>query len=327
MRLFVYGMRMFDEKVFFDRFSEELGIEIGYTESPPSIFNYALAKGYDAITVLTNKIGPELMDAFRSIGVRLICTRTIGYDHIDLAHASKTGMAVCNVTYDPIGVAEFTVMLMLMTERKVKMLEARNAANDFRLNDMLGKAIGELRIGIIGAGLIGVNTLRILSGFGCELVYYNRSPSEAADRYARRVGIDELLSTCDIVSMHLQLNDETHHFLNADSFSKMKDGAVVINTGRGSLIDTEAMISALESGKLGGAGIDVIEKEFHLYYYDMRGKDLDNPYLDRLRAMDNVILFHHMAFYCETSVRGMVHNCLLCAKALEEGRELPHRLA
>lgn len=326
-RFFVYNMRMFDEKVFFDRYAKELGLEFGYTEEPPSMDNYRLAEGYDAISIITNKIDPELMDAFRSVGVRMIGTRTIGFDHIDIAHAKETGMIVTNVTYEPIGVAEYTVLLMLMVSRNIKKIEARNLANDFRLNGMLGRSLGELKVGIVGTGRIGLKVLETLSGFGCETYYCNRSPSPAADKLAHRVGFDELLETCDIVSIHVELNGETYHMFNSSVFEKMKDDAVLINTARGAIVDTEALIEALESGSIGGAGIDVVEDEFSFYYYDCSGTEISNPYMERLRAMDNVVLTHHMAFYCETSVRGMAVGCMEAIKAMGEGKDIPHRLA
>ena len=239
-RFFVYGMRLFDEKVYFDRYSKEMGMEYGYTEEAPSMDNYMLAEGYDAICILTHRIDAQLMDAFKSVGVKLIGTRSNGYDHIDVAHAKEIGMIVTNVTYDPIGIAEYTVLLMLMAVRNIKKIEARNVANDFRLNGMLGRSLGELKVGIVGAGAIGMKVLRILSGFGCETYYYNRSPSPAADELAHRLEFDELLETCDIVSIHLGLNGETYHKFNGSVFEKMKDDAVLINTARGAIEDTEA---------------------------------------------------------------------------------------
>ena len=326
-RFFVYGMRLFDEKVYFDRYSKEMGMEYGYTEEAPSMDNYMLAEGYDAICILTHRIDAQLMDAFKSVGVKLIGTRSNGYDHIDVAHAKEIGMIVTNVTYDPIGIAEYTVLLMLMAVRNIKKIEARNVANDFRLNGMLGRSLGELKVGIVGAGAIGMKVLRILSGFGCETYYYNRSPSPAADELAHRLEFDELLETCDIVSIHLGLNGETYHKFNGSVFEKMKDDAVLINTARGAIVDTEALIEALDSGSIGGAGIDVIEDEFSFYYFDCSDTEISNPYMDRLRAMDNVVLTHHMAFYCDTSVRGMAVCSMESIKAMGDGKEIPHRLA
>jgi len=302
-------------------------MEYGYTEEAPSMDNYRLAEGYDAICILTHAINSELMDAFKSVGVKMIGTRSNGYDHIDVAHAKETGMIVTNVVYDPIGVAEYTVLLMLMVVRNIKKIEARNVANDFRLNGMLGRSLGELKVGIVGAGTIGLRVLRMLSGFGCETYYYNRSPSPAADKLAHRLEFDELLETCDIVSIHIELNGETYHKFNSSAFEKMKEDAILINTSRGAVVDTEALIEALESGSIGGAGIDVVEDEFSFYYYDCSGTEISNPYMDRLRAMDNVVFTHHMAFYCDASVRGMAVCSMESIKAMGEGKDIPHRLA
>ena len=168
--------------------------------------------------------------------------------------------------------------------------------------------------------------MRDLSGFGCRIVYCNRSPSPEADRYAERMDPDELLAVSDVISPQLELNDFTRHIIGRDAFSKMKDGAYIVNTARGPLIDTEAMIDSLENGKLAGAALDVVEGEFGLYYNDCGDMDLSGTYMDRLRKMDNVMITHHMAFYYDAAVRDMVHNSLLGMRRMADGEEIPYRL-
>ncbi len=327
IRCFVYDYREFDEKDFFQQYSKELGIEIGYTLDHLTPDNVDLAEGYDSITIITTPVTAPMLDRFMEIGVRMICTRCIGYDHIDIQYAKNIGMVVTNITYETEGVAEFTVMDMLMAVRRVKELYYRTAANDFRLYGMLGNELREMSVGIIGAGKIGLSVLRDLSGFGCKLYYTNRSRKEEADRYAEYIDLDTLLRTCDIVSLHLELNQSTHHLIDSEAISKMKNGVIIVNTARGPLIDTEALIDALESGKVSIAALDVVENEFGLYYNDCTQMDLEDHFIGRLRKMPNVLFTHHMAFYYRNAVRDMVYNCLYGMKMFDEGKEIPNRLA
>ncbi|MBR2255600.1 MAG: lactate dehydrogenase [Candidatus Methanomethylophilaceae archaeon] len=326
MKLFVYDMREFDEAGLFEEYGRQFGIEVGSTDKDPSIETYRLAEGYDAISVITTPIDAELIDRFKSVGVRMISTRTIGYDHIDIGHARECGMVVTHITYDPEGVADYTVMLMLMAVRKVGLIMSRNVANDFTLEGLLGRRMRDLRIGIVGAGRIGISVMRDLSGFGSEVLYTSRNPKTEADRYGRFVDMDELLGTCDIVSLHLELNGDTRHVIGSEALAKMKEGTILVNTARGPLVDTDALLDSLESGHISVAALDVIEGEFGLYYNDCRGMDLEGTALERLRSRDDVILTHHMAFYYDTAIRDMVRNCLISTKMMDEGKEIPYRL-
>ena len=326
MRVFVYNMREFDELAYFEEFTRELGLEMGYTEDAPTIDNCHLADGSDFISIITTPITAEMIDRFMDGGVRMISTRTIGFDHIDLHHAEEKGMVVTHVTYDPEGVAEYNVMMILAAIRNLRSIEGRNRRNDFTLKGLIGRKLSDLTVGVIGAGRIGRSVMRDLSGFGCRIVYCNRSPSPEADRYAERMDPDELLAVSDVISPQLELNDSTRHIIGRDAFSKMKDGAYIVNTARGPLIDTEAMIDSLENGKLAGAALDVVEGEFGLYYNDCGDMDLSGTYMDRLRKMDNVMITHHMAFYYDAAVRDMVHNSLLGMRRMADGEEIPYRL-
>jgi D-lactate dehydrogenase len=268
-----------------------------------------------------------MLDRFKEIGVRMIGTRCIGYDHIDIAHAKEIGITVTNITYEIDGVAEFTVMGMLMAVRRIGEVHARTLKGDFRLEGMLSRQLKDLTVGIVGAGKIGLAVMRDLSGFGCRVLYSNRSRKAVADKYGEYVPFDELLDRSDIVSIHLEYMRDTHHMFDSDTIGKMKDGSILVNTSRGGLVDTKAMIDALESGKLSSAVLDVVEGEFGRYYYDCSERDLSGEYIDILRKMDNVIFTHHMGFYYRKAVSDMVYNCLLSMKMFAEGKDIPHRLA
>lgn len=327
MKVFAFSCRDFDEMPLFRRYAEEYGMELGFTESDLSADNCGLAEGSDFVSVLTTPVTAEILDRFKSMGVRMVCTRTIGYDHIDLVHAKEIGMPVSNIDYRIDGVAEYTVMMMLMAVRRLNEMLARNRRNDFTLKGLIGRELGGCTVGVIGAGRLGKGVMRLLDSFGCRLVYWNRSPSPEADALAERMTFEEVLAQSDVVSLALECNDETLHIMDSDAISLMKDGAILVNTARGPLVDTDALISALESGRLGGAALDVAEGEFGLYYRDCSRTDLACHPLGRLRAIPSVVMTHHMAFYSETPVDDMVRNSFLCFDALRSGAEIPHRLA
>ena len=326
MKAFVYSCRSFDEEPMYRRFAAEMGIDLETTDKLPSLENAKLAEGSDFISILTNRIPPELEDVYKRMGIKLLVTRTIGYDHIDIAHAHEIGLPVAHVTYDTSGVAEYTVMLIMMALRKWKEMEIRSARNNFSLKGLLGGEVSKSKIGIIGAGTIGINVLKFLSGFGGELFYCNRSPSLEADRYAKRLSFDELLAQCDVISLHLEHNKETHHIIDASAFAKMKDGAVFVNTARGPLVDSGALLNALDSGKVSVAALDVIEGELPYYYRDCSNEEMKWELMEELRKRPNAIVMHHMGFYYEQAISDMVRNSLIAMKAAGEGKDIPLRL-
>jgi len=326
MKVFAYSCRDFDEKDFFIQATQELGLELGYTDQIPTIDNCDLAAGSDFISVMTTPITAEMMDRYKELGIRMISTRCMGFDHIDIAHAKEIGMIVNHINYDHEGIAEFTVMDILMAVRRIKEINARTMAGDFRLNDMMARQLKDLTVGIVGAGKIGLSVLRDLQPFGCKLYYSNRSRNETAEKYAERLNLDDLLAKCDVVSIHIEYNPETYHLFSKETIAKMKQGSILVNTSRGGIVDTEALISALQSGHLGGAALDVIEDEFDLFYYDCRDMDLTGRYIDILRNMPNVIYSHHMAFYYRAAIWGMVYNSVRSMKLYSEGKEVPMRL-
>ena len=289
-------------------------MEIVCTGDNPTIDNCNLAEGCGYVSVFTSPITAEMLDEYKKLGVRMVSTRSMGFDHIDMKHAQEIGMAVGHITYDPSGVAEFTVMDILMAVRRIKEINAKTMEGDFRLKGMLARQLRGLSVGIVGAGQIGLSVLRDLSGF------------EEANKYAMRLGLEELLARCDVVSLHLQYNSYTHHLFDAEKIGMMKEGSILVNTSRGGLVDTEAMMAALESGHLASVALDVVENEFDLFYYDCRDKDLSNYYVGKLRGMPNVIYSHHMAYYYREAVWGMVYNSILSMKQFDEGKEVPLRL-
>lgn len=326
MKLFAYNYRDFDEEEFFTRYSKEYGVELGISREAPTLENAELAKGYDAVTVITTKMNRPLLARFKELGVKMVSTRTIGYDHIDLNAAAELGMMISNASYSPACVADYTVMLMLMCIRKMKRIMERAAINDFTLPGIQGKELHNFTVGIVGTGKIGRTVLKDLSGFGCKLYASDAFESDEAKRYAEYLPFEELSRRCDIISLHLPLSEETKHLVDAKAIAGMKDGVILINTARGGLIDSAALIDGLESGKIGAAGLDVIEHEFGLYYYDRKADALDNRELSILRGFPNVVVTPHMAFYTNQAIDDMVHHSILSCIARQKGEEDPWKI-
>ncbi len=204
----------------------------------------------------------------------------------------------------------YTLMLMLMVMRNAKSTILRADIHDYRLNDVRGRELRDLTIGVVGTGRIGAAVVDRLRGFGCRVLAYDRRPKTPADY----VPFDELLQLGDIVTLHTPLNADTHHLLNRRRIEQMKHGAFIINTGRGSLLDTEALIPALESGRLGGAALNVLEGEEGIFYADCRNKPIESKPLLRLQELPNVVISPHTAYYTDRAlgdtVTNSITNCL-----------------
>ena len=327
MKVAVYSYRDFDEAEWFEKYSKELGIELVICKDAPVYGeNLDLAKGCDAISILTTVIPENSVKQLKEFGVKYISTRTIGYNHIDISAAKKYGIAAGNATYDPDGVADYTIMMMLMTIRKIKAITRRAAAQDFTLNGIQGKEIRDFKIGVVGIGRIGAAVIKRLSGFGCEIIAYDVYQREDLKDIVKYVSFDELLKESDMITLHAPFLEENFHLINEETISKIKDGVVIINTARGELIDTHALVKAIKTGKVSAAGLDVCEHEFHMYYNDLRNEIIDNPDLAQLKSFPNVIVTPHMAFYTENAINSMVKNSLLSIKAHIEGKENPWRV-
>lgn len=326
MKLFVYSYREFDEAEFFQKFAEEYQVELGICHDAPTMENAYLAEGYPYVSIITTKIDEDLMNRFHALGVKMISTRTIGYDHIDLEAARKCGISVGNVTYSPECVADYTVMLMLMSIRKMKRIMQREEINDFSLPGIQGKEMPNFTVGVLGTGRIGRAVIRDISGFGCKIYAYDQYENDEVKKYAQYVSLDEIYEKCDMITLHMPLTEENMHLIDAEAIQKMQDGVVLINTARGGLIDTKALIGGLESGKIGAAGLDVIEDEFGMYYFDRKSDILSKHDLYILRGFPNVIVTPHMAFYTDQAVSDMVKHSIESCMLHEAGKEDPCRV-
>lgn len=327
MNVTVYNCREFDEEELFFRYAKKLGIGLTLCPDAPDLENISLANGSECVNIITSKMTEELLEGLKENGVSYLTTRTIGYDHIDMEAAKRLGIKVANAPYGPHGVADYTVMLILMSIRKMKRILQRGSIQDFSLEGIQGRELKDLIVGIIGTGRIGTTVIRSLSGFGCKMLAYDLHENEEVKKDVAYVSLEELWEQADIITLHAPLTEENYHMIGKSTIKKMKDGVVIINTARGGLIDTEALISGIESGKIGAAGLDVVENEFGLYYYDRKSDALDNRELSVLRGFPNVTVTHHMAFYTDECVETVVRDSLMGCKLFVEGKENPWEVA
>lgn len=310
MKIAAYNYRDFDEAGFFDKFAEKYNVEIIPIRETPNAENAALAEDCEGVSVITTPITEDIIKVWSEIGVRHISTRTIGFDHVDLEAAKKYGMAVSNVTYSTGSVADYTVMLILMALRKMKSIIKRAEGMDYSLIGSIGKEIGDLTIGVVGTGKIGTHVMRNLSGFGCKIVAFDPYENAEAKKYGSYCSLEELFKVSDVITFHTPATESSFHMVNADTIKTMKDGVILVNTARGSIIDTPAFIDAVESGKIGAAALDVIEKELGIFYGDYKYQVIGHREMSILKDLPNVLMLPHMAFYTENAVSDMVEHSI-----------------
>ena len=305
MKITAYETRK-DEKDIFKQLAEGLNVEIVYTDKALSEKTIHLAEGSQGITVLGTEINAPLLHQLKELGVDYIATRTVGYNHIDLHTARELNIRISNASYGPNGVADYTVMLILMSLRKYKQAMFRANVNDYSLKGLQGKEMKDLTIGIIGTGRIGAQVIENLSGFGSRIIAFDTFQNEQVKEAAEYVSLEELYQQSDIISLHIPLFDTTAQMINAASLSKMKDGVIIINCSRGELMSNADIIDAIESEKIGALGLDVFENEAGIYHFDRRTDIIKNREMAYIRQFPNVIMTQHMAFYTDAAVRDMV---------------------
>lgn len=310
MKIFAYDVRD-DERPYFDIAGREMGIELELHSGHLTPESLGLAAGCQGVSVLGHSdVNRLVLEKIADMGIRFLSTRTIGYNHIDVPAATEVGIRVSNSGYDPHGVAEFTVMHMLMALRHYKAAMFRGGVNDFSLAGLRGRELRKLTVGIWGNGSIASAVIDNLQGFGCRILVHGRRENPRLVGKARHVDRQRLLNESDIISLHLPLTNETRFTINDESISHMKDGVILINTARGGLMDIEALIRGIESRKIAALGLDVLEQEEGIFHHDMRTEIIANRDMAYLRQFPNVSMTPHMAFYTDQAVQSMVRMSL-----------------
>jgi D-lactate dehydrogenase len=317
----VYDTKPYDRQYLQGAMGAE-GIEWRFREFRLNAETARLCGNAQAVCIFVNDCADRAaLQQLHTCGVRLIALRCAGFNNVDLNAAREMGMRVVRVpSYSPHAVAEHAIALLLTLNRKIHRAFNRVREFNFSLNGLIGFDLAGKTVGIVGTGRIGRITAQIFRGFETSVVAHDPFPAMdwAAARGIRYVSLPELLSASDIVSLHLPLTPETHHLLGADAFARMKPGAYLINTSRGKLVDTAALIATLKSGKLGGIALDVYEEEEGIFFEDFSDKMLHDDVLTRLLSFPNVLITSHQAFFTHEALseigRVTAENILRFAK-------------
>lgn len=308
-----YGAMPYD-KATFDAVNQAFGFEIKYYTGNLSVENAVLTRGMDAVCVFVNdNVDRAAIEQLRLNDVRLIALRCAGFNNVDLEAAREAGIKVVRVpAYSPYAVAEYALALMLSLNRKIQRASWRTRDGNFSLNGLMGFDMHGKTVGIIGTGKIAKVLIGILRGFGMHILAYDLYPDHAFAEAngVRYVELDELFAHSDIISLHCPLTPETEYIINRESIAKMKPGVMLINTGRGRLINSEDLIEGLKSKQVGFAGLDVYEEEEPYFYKDTSDRVMDDDTLARLLSFNNVIMTSHQAFFTAEATRNIAMTTL-----------------
>ena len=323
MKFAVYEVRE-DEKKMLDVLASRYNLELVLTPGLLTPETISLAEGADGISTLgLSNVNRAILKQMVEMGIHAYSARCIGVNHIDLAAAKELGISVSNASYSPHGVADYTVMLMLMLLRKYKPALWRQQVNDYSLGGLMGRELCHMTVGIVGTGRIGLTVMQNLSGFGCEMLCYDVKKNPEAEKLGRYVSLTELYNKSDIITLHTPLLDSTRFMISDAAIDQMKPDVLLINCARGELMDIRAIIQAIENQKIGGVALDVFTDEAGIYHQDHRTDIIKNRDMAYLRQFPNVIMTQHMAFYTAEAVDSMVTCGIESLLAFNEGKPYP----
>lgn len=327
MKVTVYSAKKYDQQAFSRWTSSQL--EFHYLDMRLSSDSVQLSAGSDAIcTFVNDDLSATVLQQLSENGIRMIALRCAGFNNVDLEAAKSLGIRVARVpAYSPEAVAEHTVGMMLTLNRKLHKAYNRVRDDNFSLDGLLGFNMHGKTVGLIGTGRIGKATARILLGFGCRLLCHDLYPDDELQQLgARYVTLAELYAESDIISLHCPLTPETHYLINPESLAQMKDNVMLINTSRGGLLDSKAVINALKSRKIGYLGLDVYEQEADLFFENLSEMVIDDDVFKRLLTFPNVLITGHQAFFTEEAMQQISQvtsdNLVAFAAGKASGNEL-----
>jgi D-lactate dehydrogenase len=324
MRVAVFSAKNY-ERALLDELNARHRHELVYFDAALDPGTVPLAAGFPAVSVFVNDVvDAEVLKQLAAGRTRLVAARSTGFNHIDVRAAKEHGISVVRVTdYSPNSVAEFAVGLLLALNRKIPRAYNRTRDGNFELGGLMGFDLAGRTVAVVGTGKIGTIFARIMSGFGCRLVGFDLRPSPEFERLGGRYGgAAEIMADADVISLHCPLTPKTHYIVNASTLAKLKRGALLINTSRGGLIDTEAAIEALKSGRLGGMAIDVYEQEAELFFKDLSSTVIPDDVIQRLVSFPNVIVTGHQAFFTREALETIMETTLASISDFASGRPL-----
>lgn len=324
MKIAAFSVRK-DEEQYFDTFANKYHVEIVLNSGGFTADDLEKVQDCQGLSVCDGMcdLSEDVLEKLASAGVKYIGFRTIGFNSISLEAAERLGIRVAHSGYSPYSVANYAVMLMLMCIRKAGYIMFRSHTADYSLGPICGFEMQNLTVGIVGTGRIGKAVIQNLKGFGCKILAYDRYPAEDLEN-VEYVPLDELYAKSDIITLHIFLSDETFHMINRDSIAKMKQGVILINTARGALVDTGALIEGIENGKVGAVGTDCCEGEDEFIRQDQKydGRVLNHDYII-LKSFQNTIVTPHVAFFTDQAVSDMVESSIKSVVQFAAGEDSP----
>ncbi len=324
MKIAFYGTKPYD-RIWFEPMGKEYGFDIHFIEATCNQETIFMAKGYDAICIFVNDhVDAGMIDVLYEMNVKAILLRSAGFNNVDVKAAEDKIVILRVPSYSPEAVAEFSMALLLTINRMTHRAYNRTREFNMSLNGLMGMDLYEKTAGVIGTGKIGQAMIRILNGFQTHILCYDPYPVEGLE--AEYVSLDELFKNSDIITLHCPLNSETRHLINKEAIMTMKKGVYLINTSRGGLIDTEALIAGMLDGKFGGVGLDVYEEEEGVFYEDRSNDIIVDDNLARLMTFPNVLVTSHMGFFTREAMQAIALTTLENAYALENGLPLINRV-
>lgn len=328
MKVAVFSTKPYDRR-FLETANVDHGHDLVFLEPRLSPQTVPLGAGFPAICAFVNdQLDAPVLESLARGGTRLIALRSAGFNNVDLLRARALGLTVLRVpAYSPYAVAEHTVALIVALNRKLIRANARVHESNFSLEGLLGFDLRGTHAGIIGTGTIGTVVARIMHGFGCKLLVHDpvRSP-EVEALGARYVPLPVLLAESDIVTLHCPLVPETHHLIDDEALRQMKPGVMLINTSRGAIVDTRAVLDALKSGKIGYLGLDVYEEESDLFFEDLSDRVLQDDVFARLLTFPNVLITGHQAFFTQEALQAIAETTVANITAFERGGVLANQV-
>lgn len=328
MKVAFFSTKPYD-RVYFDQENQEAGHEITYYDTRLTRDTVKLAEGYECACVFVNdRLDASVLIALAAQGTRLIALRCAGFNNVDLQSAAELGLSIVRVpAYSPYAVAEHTVGLMLALNRKIYWANSRVKEGNFSLDGLLGFDIRGRTVGVIGTGKIGECVIRILHGFGCKIIAYDKYQNDAClELGVEYVELADLFARADIVTLHCPLFKDTYHLVCNDTIAQMKKGVMIINTSRGGLIDSKAVVDGLKAGKIGYLGIDVYEEEEDLFFEDKTFEIRTDDVFARLTTFPNVVITGHQAYFTEEAVKQIAKTTVENITAYQSGADLENEV-
>ena len=328
MKVVVFSTKPYDRQ-FLEEACGQFPHELTFLETRLTTQTAELAKGFGAVCVFVNdQLDAQVLEVLARAGVQVVALRCAGFNNVDLATAQAKGIRVVRVpAYSPHAVAEHAVGLILTLNRKLHRAWARVRDGNFSLGGLLGFDLFGRTVGVVGTGTIGSEFAKIMAGFGCRLVGYDKAPSPPNRELGLEyVDLPKLFAESDIISLHCPLTPETHHLIDAAAIEQMKHGVMIINTSRGAVVDTQAVIAGLKSGQIGHLGLDVYEEEADVFFEDLSNEVIPDDTLARLLTFPNVMITGHQAFFTREALQCIAETTLGNISAVERGVNCPNEV-